>query len=798
MVSTKAAADAVSDRSRSAPAPLLSRLGLVVALGAALVVVLDFSIVNVALPSLSAEMGVSTMTAEWVVTAYALTFGGLLVVGGRASDLFGRPRLLVVGLVLFAAASVAGGVAVDFPLLVAARAVQGLAAAMIAPAALSILTTSFPEGPSRERVIGYYGMTASIGFVVGLVAGGVLVDTVGWRGVFFVNVPLCLALAIVAPSALPGGTTTAGARHLDLPGALLVTAGMATLVYAPTVGTRDGWASVEFAACVLASAALLAAFVHVERRGRQPILPLSILRHHTLVIGDALMVLVGALMAGEVLVLTLYAQQVLGYSALVSGLIAIPQGIGGLLRGLVAARLLDRAGLRWFLVANWALAALSILVLFRFPATSHYPLLGIVLLGVGFGSTNVIFGGTIAGSAGVSNDEQGSAGALVNAARQIGAAIGVAVVLSVAAAGGQTSASGGASAAGYRLALLCWAGVAGAAAVLSLALPGRRRTNREPAPTTNAPPRAADPRAQIFQHRHDQKEPTMTDTSPTNAANAGILDLAGDLTVHRLGYGAMRITGEGIWGEPSDREGAKATLRRAVELGVNFIDTADAYGPEVSETLIAEALHPYPDDLVIATKGGLERPGPGRWTANGQPEHLRAVCEGSLQRLRLDQIPLYQFHRPDPDVPLEESIGALVALKDEGKIEHIGVCNFTEEQLRRAQQQTPIVSVQNRYNATDRTSETMVDLCEQEGLTFLPWAPVLDLDRTPVVQEIADGQGATARQVALAWLLARSPVILPIPGTSSVTHLETNVAATGLELAPGEVAAITARRASDS
>ena len=252
-------------------------------------------------------------------------------------------------------------------------------------------------------------MTASIGFVVGLVAGGVLVDTVGWRGVFFVNVPLCLALAIVAPSALPGGTTTAGVRRLDLPGALLVTAGMATLVYTPTVGTRDGWASVEFAACVLASAALLAAFVQVERRGRQPILPLSILRHHTLVIGDTLMVLVGALMAGEVLVLTLYAQQVLGYSPLVSGLIAIPQGIGGLLRGLVAARLLDRAGLRWFLAANWALAALSILVLFRFPATSHYPLLGIVLLGVGFGSTNVIFGGTIAGSAGVSNDEQGSA-----------------------------------------------------------------------------------------------------------------------------------------------------------------------------------------------------------------------------------------------------------------------------------------------------------------------------------------------------------------------------------------------------
>ncbi len=286
----------------------------------------------------------------------------------------------------------------------------------------------------------------------------------------------------------------------------------------------------------------------------------------------------------------------------------------------------------------------------------------------------------------------------------------------------------------------------------------------------------------------------MADTSPTNAVNAGTLDLAGDLTVHRLGYGAMRITGDGIWGEPPDRDEAKAVLRRAVELGVNFIDTADSYGPEVSETLIAEALHPYPDDLVIATKGGLERTGPGRWLTNGRPEHLRAACEGSLQRLRLDQIPLYQFHRPDPDVPLEDSIGAIVELKDSGKVRHIGVCNVTEAQLRRAQQVTPIVSVQNRYNVTDRASESLVDLCEQEGLAYLPWAPILDLDNTPVVGEIADQHGATPRQIVLAWLLARSPTILPIPGTGSVTHLESNIVAAGLELAPEEVGAITARQ----
>jgi aryl-alcohol dehydrogenase-like predicted oxidoreductase len=253
----------------------------------------------------------------------------------------------------------------------------------------------------------------------------------------------------------------------------------------------------------------------------------------------------------------------------------------------------------------------------------------------------------------------------------------------------------------------------------------------------------------------------------------------------------MRITGDGIWGEPADRDEAKATLRRVVELGVNFIDTADSYGPDVSERLIAEALHPYPDDLVIATKGGLERTGPGRWPTNGRPDHLRAACEGSLQRLRLEQIPLYQFHRPDPDVPLEDSLGALVELKDAGKVRHIGVCNVTEAQLRRAQRVTPIVSVQNRFNVTDRSSESLVDLCEQEQLAFLPWAPILQLDTVPVVQAIADRHGATPRQVVLAWLLARSPTMLPIPGTGSVAHLDSNVAATAVDLTPEEVAAIS-------
>jgi aryl-alcohol dehydrogenase-like predicted oxidoreductase len=278
--------------------------------------------------------------------------------------------------------------------------------------------------------------------------------------------------------------------------------------------------------------------------------------------------------------------------------------------------------------------------------------------------------------------------------------------------------------------------------------------------------------------------------SQTTAQAAGTLDVGGDLTVNRLGFGAMRITGAGIWGDPPDPDEAKKVLRRAVELQVNFIDTANSYGPETSETLIAAALHPYPDDLVIATKGGLVRPGPGRWEPNGRPEHLREQCEGSLRRLKLDQIPLYQFHRPDPKVPITESIGALVELKNEGKIRHIGVSNVTEPQLRVAATLTPVVSIQNRFNVGDRSSESLVDLCEQEDLVFLPYAPISDSGH-PAVREAAEAHGATERQIALAWMLARSPQILPIPGTGTLSHLEENVAAAGIELTAAEVAAIT-------
>jgi len=279
--------------------------------------------------------------------------------------------------------------------------------------------------------------------------------------------------------------------------------------------------------------------------------------------------------------------------------------------------------------------------------------------------------------------------------------------------------------------------------------------------------------------------------SHPTAAAAGTIDIGGDLTVNRMGFGAMRITGSGIWGDPPDRERAKAALRRAVELDVNFIDTADSYGPDVSELLIAETLHPYPDDLVIATKGGLVRPGPGRWERDGRPEHLRQACEGSLKRLRLDQIPLYQFHAPDAKVPIADSIGALAELKDAGKIRHVGVSNMSETQLHEAQQIIPIVSIQNRYNVSDRSSETVVDLCEQEQLAFLPWAPIQDADGNRAVSEAAASHGVSPRQVVLAWLLARSPQILPIPGSGSADHIQANIAAAEIKLSPDELAAIT-------
>ncbi len=268
---------------------------------------------------------------------------------------------------------------------------------------------------------------------------------------------------------------------------------------------------------------------------------------------------------------------------------------------------------------------------------------------------------------------------------------------------------------------------------------------------------------------------------------AGTVELGRELTVHRLGYGAMRLTGAGVWGPPKDRSGALAVLRRALELGVNFIDTADSYGPEVSEELIAEALSPYPKDLVIATKGGWIRPGPGLWAHDATPGHLRLAVEGSLKRLRRDRIDLYQLHIPDPIVSLEASVGALAELQVEGKIRLIGLSNVTREHVERARKIVPIVSVQNRYSFADREWDYVVDYCQQNGIVFIPWFPLgAGKVAKETVQRIADAHGAKPMHVALAWLLQRSPVILPIPGTSSVEHLEENMLAGPLRLTEEE------------
>jgi aryl-alcohol dehydrogenase-like predicted oxidoreductase len=284
-------------------------------------------------------------------------------------------------------------------------------------------------------------------------------------------------------------------------------------------------------------------------------------------------------------------------------------------------------------------------------------------------------------------------------------------------------------------------------------------------------------------------------TSPTSVDSNSIFRIGGDLPVNRLGFGAMRLTGEGIWGWPPDRANALKVLRRAVDLGVNLIDTADAYGPETSELLIAEALYPYPKGLVIATKGGLTRPAPGQWVPDGTPQHLKQAVDGSLKRLRLERIDVYQLHRIDPKVPMEESLDAIKEMKDAGKIRHVGLSNVEPEEIERARKIVPIVSVQNRYNIEDRKSENALTYCEKNGLGFLPWFPIggtRGLKPENALNTAAKAHGVSVFQVALAWLLERSPVMLPIPGTSSVAHLEENVAAAKLNLTPEEWKAIDA------
>jgi pyridoxine 4-dehydrogenase len=286
---------------------------------------------------------------------------------------------------------------------------------------------------------------------------------------------------------------------------------------------------------------------------------------------------------------------------------------------------------------------------------------------------------------------------------------------------------------------------------------------------------------------------TQTSVTTSSAASAGSITLGGDMTVHRLGYGAMRLTGKGVWGPPTDPPAALATLRRAIELGVNFIDTADSYGPDVSEELIAEALRPYPSDLVIATKGGWERVGPGQWLHNASPRHLESAVEGSLKRLRLERIDLYQLHTPDPAVSFDASIEALAKMRDAGKIRHIGLSNVTKEHVERARRIVPIASVQNRYSFSDREWDYLVDHCEAVGIAFLPWGPLAQNRKAnEAIEAIAAGRHVSTIVVSLAWLLGRSPVMLPIPGTASMQHLEENIGAASFRLTDSEFAKLNA------
>jgi EmrB/QacA subfamily drug resistance transporter len=459
----------------AAPAPRPAQLhgpALALILTAAFMVVLDFSIVNVALPSIEAELGFPADAVQWIITAYAIAFGGLLILGGRAADLFGRRRMFIAGLLVFSAASLAGGLAHDPVLLVASRLVQGAGAALVAPAALSLITTGFAEGPQRNRALGMYGATASVGFVAGQVLGGVLVEFTSWRAVFLVNVPVGLLAVALAPWLLGESRRRRPGTRLDGAGALLITVAVAAAVFAVSQLGMLGWASpVPLGAAALAVVAV-AGFAVVERHQPDPLVRAELLRMPGLRKASAMNLLLGLWNAGELIVLSLYFQQVLHDSPLATGLAIAPQGIIGFTAGVFGARLASRVGVRRVLVLTSAVATLGFLVLTRLPASGGYsPLLAAVML-VGFGTAGTAFGTMVTASHGVADDDQGLVGGVINTSRQIGAAIGAALLPAIAVAvdrGGHT-----ATASGDRAAML--AGAVAAALALVVALRGGWRT----------------------------------------------------------------------------------------------------------------------------------------------------------------------------------------------------------------------------------------------------------------------------------------------------------------------------------
>ena len=447
------------------PAARLHGPALALILTAAFMVVLDFSIVNVALPSIEAELGFPADAVQWIITAYAIAFGGLLILGGRAADLFGRRRMFIAGLLVFSAASLAGGLAHDPFLLVASRLVQGAGAALVAPAALSLITTGFSEGPQRNRALGMYGATASVGFVAGQVLGGVLVEFTSWRAVFLVNVPVGLLAVALAPWLLGESRQRRPGTRLDSAGALLITVAVAAAVFAVSQLDVLGWASPVLLGATAVAVVAAAGFTVVERHHPDPLVRADLLRMPGLRKASTMNLLLGLWNAGELIVLSLYFQQVLHDSPLATGLAIAPQGIIGFTAGVFGARLANRVGVRRVLVLTSAVATLGFLVLTRLPASGGYsPLLAAVML-VGFGTAGTAFGTMVTASHGVADDDQGLVGGVINTSRQIGAAIGAALLPAIAGAvdrGGHTMASGD------RVAMLTGALAAGLACAVAL------------------------------------------------------------------------------------------------------------------------------------------------------------------------------------------------------------------------------------------------------------------------------------------------------------------------------------------
>jgi EmrB/QacA subfamily drug resistance transporter len=417
----------------------LGPAALALVLVASFVVVLDFSIVNVGLPSIESELGFSPTALQWVVTAYSITFGGLLILGGGAADRFGRRRMFVAGLFVFTVASLAGGLARDPDLLIASRAVQGIGAAMVAPAALALITTGFGEGAARNRALGLYGATASVGFVAGLLLGGLLVQLFSWRAVFFVNVPVGLVAGVLSRRVLPRSGAGTAVGPLDVGGGLLITASVASLVYAISEGPVTGVGSPGVIAALMLAIATLAGFVEVERRHPHPLVRLGILKPRTLRSANSITLLLGIWNGGEMIVMTLYFQDVLHYSPALTGLAIAPQGLVGLLAGLCGARLAARLGIRRLLMLTTTMATLGFLILSRLTTTGDYPVVLLAVALIGFGTAGTMFASTVGASTGVIDTEQGRAGGLVNTSRQVGAAIGAAVLLAVAEGGRKVS-----------------------------------------------------------------------------------------------------------------------------------------------------------------------------------------------------------------------------------------------------------------------------------------------------------------------------------------------------------------------